>query len=213
MSSIEIEVGDTVAIKEHQRAPKLYPSDFYTVPASGGWTVCRIDREYTWGPYTAYLYKYEAGRYDYRSEFCAFQYLSIESKGNGAFVPGETIPLSEELIYRGRCEEIRQRFANTPVPEHEGFVNSATWLACFLLSQDTRTSGYVSQLRRKDGTINPDKMRKLFSDFQLKLEEWVSEPHIEIPEDLRRIHLPDKDRRLGVDWQEVAEEFALKASA
>jgi hypothetical protein len=207
-NSVDFAVGDTVAIAEHRRAPTLYPTSYYTVEASGGWVIESIERDGYIGAHKAWMYKFVDGEFEYRYDFADFAYLTLEKKGDGTFIPGVHLPLSPRLILRGRIEKVRDRFVNTPVPKHEGFCNAATWMAHMLLAQESCTRGHVEQMRRKDGTVNPDKIKKLFSDLRLKLEGWVTEPHIEIPEDLRGVVLPGRESRLGVNWQELAHEFA-----
>ena len=212
MSAPDFAVGDTVRIIEHKTAPCLYPDRVYTVEASGGWVIDQINlgRAWPYGGWRANLSKFVEGDYDYKWQNVSSQQMELVKKGDGTFIPGVTLPPTPKLIWDARVAELQKRWEDSPTPTHEGFCNAATWQTVLWLNQDPRTERRIPGMRRKDGTVNPSKMEKLFRELKLQLEDWVRLPHIEIPEDMKRVYLHNWQKRLGVNWEEVAGEFAAE---
>lgn len=89
----------------------------------------------------------------------------------------------------------------------EGFSNAATYLAWLYLNNDKRALDLLISWRRKDGTINANKVRKAFYERGNKIDDWALELPIDVPAPIKDWAYTDKYKP-RVDWKEVAYEFA-----
>lgn len=84
---------------------------------------------------------------------------------------------------------------------HEGYPNPATFLARLYIDNDAELLEKVLALRRKDGTINPERLRLAFHKAGMKVDDWAYEFHIDPPEGCEGRALPlEATQRLMVDW-------------
>jgi hypothetical protein len=88
---------------------------------------------------------------------------------------------------------------------YEGFVNAATFLAWFYIKNDQKCLNAVTSQRRKNGTINPEKIRKMFYQYKLKVDDWAFEHPIKPPEGYNHV-LVDRWKP-KVNWLEIAGNF------
>jgi hypothetical protein len=62
-------------------------------------------------------------------------------------------------------------------------------------------------MRRADGTVNPNKVKKVFMHHRLTIEPWAFECPIMVPDEFANARNPASDK-LAINWDEVATEFA-----
>lgn len=126
--------------------------------------------------------------------------LRLIAKGDGS---SEPFVLSPREVYLNRLYEHQAKLAACDV-SHQGFSNAATFLAVLYLKNDAKALAEVIALQRKDGTVNPDKLNKLFYRNGFTIDAWAYESPIKTPEALEGVQFR---LRNSIDWQEVANEF------
>ena len=126
--------------------------------------------------------------------------LSLLAKGDG----------EAKWFFEGRGEAMdRQRAEHQAKLDacdvsHQGFSNAATFLACLYINNDARALAEVQSFQRKDGTVNPNKVNKLFHRRGFVIDAWAYESPIKTPEALEGVQFR---LRSNINWQEVANEF------
>ncbi|UUZ75473.1 hypothetical protein LP414_27545 [Polaromonas sp. P1(28)-13] len=169
MSETIFEPGDTVLIKPHTTGPLLYPDIRYPHPGAGLEYVIERQETARWIYDTdrkCHLRRLKEDGLDIDDQRVHPGHLELVKKGPGAYTPGVSVPFSQRELSDQRTAAFRQKFLDTPVPTHEGFVNAATYLAWLYLNNDSGFMGTVASLRRMDGTINPNKIEKEFKYLQ-----------------------------------------------
>lgn len=127
---------------------------------------------------------------------------------------GNGEPPVEGVDYVLTEDEYRQRryiaFTNTLSFEYEGWCNAASYLAHLYLNNERTFHNMLPQLRRKDGTINPDKVKKAFHQLKLKIDDWAYECPRECPEEFKT-YINQYLRQFNqIDWHAVTAEFNTK---
>ena len=213
---VKFEPGDKVSILEHRRAPALYPNCVYTEPASEGWVVAGhapLSRPWQnkW-----MLERIDPNNGEATRNFIDGGYMALVEKGPGSFIPGVSRPYSEREIKAQRFDAFLERLDAATQPDklkHQGYSNAATFLAVTYLRNDHRfAEQMVPQLRRKDGSLNPERVRKAFSTLGLRVDGWATESPIDVPGEFAHYNHGAPMWRLNVNWPEVAEDFRAEES-
>lgn len=205
---VNFQPGDTIAIVEHQRAPQMWPNDFYTVEASEGWVVTEVEGRWRRYDATLWLRKCAAGDFEAKSEHVAAQYARLITKGPGVYVPGVSTPFDQRELDKQEFDALVVKIhkALDERGTHEGWSNPATWATALAIKNDGVTARAVFALRRKDGTRNLQRMRKVAWQHLPKKEvtdPWMFEPPIDVPGKFARWAMPDVAARLAVNWAEI----------
>lgn len=137
--------------------------------------------------------------------------LELVAKGDGTVVPGVTYPFSGYELRQQRLAQLVARIVALN-RTHQGYSNPATFLAALYLGNDRRARERLPHMQRKDGTINPEKVRKLFFEVGLKVDDWAFEPTLDIPREFAGWRL-GTEVLYAVDWSEVAADFAAERKA
>lgn len=117
---------------------------------------------------------------------------------------GIDTPLPEYYVEHTPVEDWLYRFRNFN-QTYEGFTNAATYLADLSLRNDRIAMCSLPHLRRKDGSINPSKIAKLFSQRKLSVDEWALELPIDPLEGWVNSWLTRFKPK--INWVEVAHNF------
>lgn len=135
----------------------------------------------------------------------------LVAKGPGRFELGVTHPYSEEELKQQRWDAYVARVHLHDLT-HQGYSNSATFLAALYLDQSTAFRAQLPGMWRKDGTVNADKVRKAFGQLGMTIDPWAYECPVEAPEEFQHYHNPIR-AKLNVNWDEVAAEFTQEKMA
>lgn len=139
------------------------------------------------------------------------QAFELVRKGDGIVVPGVTYPFTEDELRDQRWQAFLARVEAKDV-SHQGFSNAATYLAWLYLNNESGFVRYdLPSLRRKDGTVNPNKVRTSFERRGLVVDSWARECPIDIPREFAGRVIHGLAGRMAVKWQEVADAFASTA--
>jgi hypothetical protein len=203
--------GDTVAIVEHRRAPRLYPNCPYTVPASEGWMVTEVYRPLLGGFHEREMSLLKAGalgELDHKHEWVNPHYARLLVKGPGKYTKGVSLPYSQRELdnqeFHALVEKIHKALDERGT--HEGWSNPATWAVALTLKNEKRVAREVYASIRKDGTRNVRNMHRTFwrgRAHDTVLEPWMFEPPIDIPGKFARWAMPTVKERLAVNWAEI----------
>lgn len=131
--------------------------------------------------------------------------MELVRKGRGVAIPGEDYELTE-----GEKKELRWRAFEQKLLgidwSYNGYSNAATYLAAlYLRNERAWHDTKLPSLRRKDGSLNPNRVEKAFTDLGLKVDDWAFGFPIDIPTEFANYALGRY--RPKVNWQEVADEF------
>lgn len=205
---VNFQPGDTIAIVEHRRAPVLYPDHFYTVEASEGWVIHHIGGVLSSYRKNLWCRKLEAGKADYLTEFTHPDYARLIAKGPGRYIEGVSLPYCQRELDDQEFDALRAKIhkALDERGGHEGWSNPATWATALAIKNDGPTARAVFALRRKDGTRNLQRMRKVAWQYLAKQEvtdPWMFKPPIDVPGKFARWAMPDVAARLAVNWAEI----------
>jgi hypothetical protein len=175
--------------------------------------VTGISKDYAWrsAPNQVDVRILEPGESHAYTDSFKTEKVQLVEKGNGTFVLGQTHPFSPYELERQRWDELVAKAKAAPL-EHEGFVNAATFLAWLYLNQEPRAHTNLPGMRRKDGSINPNKVEKLFSTMGLTIDSWAFECPVAIPAEFKNQGNPVAYEQ-RIDWREVAEQFADATTA
>lgn len=135
--------------------------------------------------------------------------LALVTKGPGFFELGKTHPFSKEELQDQRWAAFVDK-ANSLDLQHEGFSNAATFLAWIYLNQEPKARHRLTMLVRKDGTLNPGRVEKLFVELKLAIDAWAFECPLEVPEEFKFRRNPVASKQ-AVNWAEVAKQFEPEA--
>lgn len=128
---------------------------------------------------------------DMNEFFVDAAYVSVDAVGDGQVIPGRDYRESEG-------EVARKKFMATD-HTYEGYTNRPTYLAALYLRADGKHNPAIRAMVRKDGSINPNRVRKYFYGAKLKIDDWAWYT----PGIVERIEF-----RNAVNWEEIAKEFA-----
>jgi len=136
-------------------------------------------------------------------EYVPIDTVSLLAKGDGKRpVPGLTYPFLPVQLRDIAYFEWDWLMRHTD-HRHNGFDNLATHLAWLYLNNESKALQAVRRQYRKDGSVNPNKVAKIFKEHGLKIDDWALEPQIDPPAGIR---VWDKHRP-HVNWEQVAYEF------
>lgn len=199
-----IEIGDTVRVKPYQaQTMSGLWHEGYKSNVIG--QVCSFCKDYDWrsGPNMVRFRALSADSYAAWFDNHSISEVELIKKGNGTFEVGVTQPFSWQELRDQRLAVFEAKLWNVDTT-HQGFSNAATFLVHLYLNQDARILAQVHTLRRKDGTINPVRLKKLFFKCRLKVDDWAFEPPLEVPDEFK--HWAHRWRQ-RVNWHEVADNF------
>lgn len=209
MEDTLIEIGDTVLIQPY--TTQTMSGNSYPGSASNKTgVVIRLSKSYDWMSYcdngtVRVLAKDDDTAVE---ELRPLAKLSLVSKGNGTVVLGQTHPFSKQELREQRWDSFVSKVQAVDL-QHVGFKNGATFMAWMYLDQEAKVHAALPRLRRKDGTIHPNKLNKLFRQCKFQIDEWAFKCPLDLPEEFKHRPNPVKDRQ-ALDWTEVADQFALK---
>jgi hypothetical protein len=214
MNALIIEAGDTVRIKEHRKTPSLYPDRTFTYPAEEGCVVLSLRKKYHWQTEAeqAHCVKLTAGGSDVEDHFVKLHTLELVSKGGGHYVPGVSLPFSLRELKQQRWDAFAEQAWATPIPKHCGYSNASTFLAHLYLSQCKGFMGSLPGMRRQDGSVNPNKVKKAFQHAKLVIDDWAYVHPLAVPDEFDRYSMRWRER-MNINWTEVAEAFSAKNCA
>jgi hypothetical protein len=204
-----IEVGDKVQFPKYktQTMSGLWFEGTYSERTG---VISRTFAEYNWmGADNMALIRCMSGGEDgqadgYETRYALDQLILLE-KGDGRFELGVTHPYSHQELKDQRWKAFKLKVENTDT-RHQGFVNIASFLAHLHISQERRFFDTVFGMRRKDGSVNPDKIRKLYSQnfLALRIDDYAHECPIDIPDEF--IGWASRVKQ-SIDWNDVAKAF------
>lgn len=129
-----------------------------------------------------------------------YEELILITKGNGTAVEGFDYQITPKEELERAFSFYVERCMNLDVT-HEGYPNPATFLARLYIDNDAELLEKVLALRRKNGTINPERLRLAFHKAGMKVDDWAYEFRIDPPEGCEAWGLPlEAFQRLVVDW-------------
>lgn len=134
--------------------------------------------------------------------------LDLVQKGPGRFELGVTHPYAPWELKMERYGHVLQRFMSHDWT-HQGFSNAATFLAWLYLSQEEGLVDRLRAMRRVDGTVNENKVAKLFYTARLTIDPWAYEIPFHVPAEFSGWVSRFKP---CVDWREVADQFSEEPS-
>ena len=110
-----------------------------------------------------------------------------------------------------KLADFRRRLVDAEKARSEGWANAATFLAHTYITQSRAACTAVERIRRRDGRINPDKLRDLFEALTSRevippVDDWALEPALDIPEEFA--HLRDTVKP-AIKWSEICD-FMLR---
>lgn len=134
--------------------------------------------------------------------------LRLVQQGPGHVALGVTHPWTKKELREQRWNDFVGRALGVNL-EHEGFSNPATFLAWMYLDQEATAIRTLKGFVRKDGSINPNRVKKLFSELRLKVDDWAYACPLEVPAEFA--HRPNPLARWqALNWQEVSARFATQ---
>lgn len=206
-----IQVGDTVLVSAGFSGENMYGESYIQWAAGRQGVVVRLYPMYPhWGsgsPINAILRVFEDNGLNACNVDVPQDQCSVVVEGPGKVVLGETHPFSPNELRQQRWAawEARCLAADT---RHQGWSNTATFLAHLYLTNEARLVQPIRALRRKDGSINPNRLAKLFHDARLAVDPWALEPPIEVPEEFK--DWVRSKHHQWVNWGEVAAQVACE---
>lgn len=208
----EFRPGDTVSIVEHSWAPHLYPDCACHVPASEGWVIHTISNSGSDRWNVNYLHLRRPGDPSYETAIVHEQYARLTSAGPGSYIDGVSLPYSTAELMRMEFDALVGQIhkALDERGTHEGWSNPATWAMVLAIDNNKHLLEAVRSLRRRDGTINTARLRKLVWRTLRKdevIEPWMRQPPIDVPGKFRHWAMPCVQRRLALDWDEVSRNY------
>lgn len=202
-----LRVGDTVRVKPYQVQSM---SGLWAESGKSGCTaiVTGFKRDYSWrSRYThAVLRVLSRDGQSAWQDSEPFDRLELVERGPGHFVLGQTHPFTPDELRHQRWQAFVQKLEHLDL-SHQGFCNPATFLAWLYLNQEPAAHAALRGYVRKNGTINPNRVEKLFRQLKLTVDPWAFECPLDMPAEFSK-HLNPAARRQRVDWQEVAGTFA-----
>lgn len=212
-----IAVGNKVRIKQHFTT-NLYGDTYEAHNVGREGYVVRFSKKYDWErePSQAVIRLYcdlneQTGEYGQAYEsFESIEHLEVIEATVGPVIAGQTCPYSRAELQSLFIQQQVQRVHSHDFTA-QGYKNMATHLAAMYLNQDCRFHQQIEQLRRVDGTINPNKIAKAFKSLGLKIDELAFEAPLEFSNFNRLMYreiYQAIDKHQAVDWAEVADDFS-----
>ena len=200
-----LDIGDTVRIKPYT-VETLYGDRIEPSDSRKAGILLRAFQDYDWrsAPNMAVLRVLMDSGEAWIVRDRPLTELELVEKGNGTFLLGVTHPFSEKELQGQRLDAWRQKWADHD-RTHQGYSNAATFCAWVQLQNNSSCLDQLHRMRRKDGTINPDKVAKLFRDSRFTVDAWALDCCIDIPAEFEHHRWRYRER---VNWAEVAAEFA-----
>lgn len=130
--------------------------------------------------------------------------FELVRKGEGVCTPGIHYAFNEEELQAQRWVAFLAKLAAHDA-SHQGFVNLPTYLAWLYLNNESRWHAEAQRIRRKDGTVNPDKVFAAFRRLGLSVQPDAFECPIDVPAEFARRSLGALTPR--INWEEVAANF------
>lgn len=127
----------------------------------------------------------------------------IVKNGHGAPIEGVDYQLTEHEYWKRRWNA----FTESLPFGYNGWRNVASYLAHLYLNNESKFHNMLPQLRRKDGTINPDKVAKAFKQLKLEIDAWAYECPKDCPKEFQSCIDSYLRKFNQVDWAAVAHEF------
>lgn len=205
--AVQFEIGDTVYVNPY-KTRNMNGELVEGWPSGKTGIILKLTKKYDWqrAPTGVNLrIMSDDGRNAESAWMCPIEHLTLVSKGPGRVELGVTHPFSQDELREQRWEAYVEA-AHAADLTHQEFCNQATFMAHLYLDQDTRFRKELPSLWRKDGTVNPDKVRKAFHRLGLQVDPEVFECPVEAPEEFRLRPNPIAGK-LNIDWDEVAAEF------
>ena len=134
--------------------------------------------------------------------------MELHAKGDGQCTPGVHFPFTEDELREQRYEALVAKVAAFDI-RHQGFSNPATFIAATHLEQDPRFHARLPSLRRKDGTVNADKIRSAFLGLKHQVDSWAFACPFDVPAEFAHHHIRGLEPRMRINWHEVAAHFAM----
>lgn len=202
----QLEIGDTVFVKSYQtQTMSGYWHDGYMSGRTGVIVSFRKDYDWRGTPNLAHIRFMEEGGDAAFSGDRPLSELTLVSKGTGRVELGVTHPFSGDELRKQRFAAYVAH-AEAADLRHQGFSNPATFIVHFYLDQEPSIHAQLPQLWRQDGTVNPNKLKSLFSQLKLQVDDWAYSCPIETPTEFTHARNPIINK-LQVNWDEVAAEF------
>jgi len=202
-TEVSLSVGDTVRVKPYQTQSMC---GLWSTGYKSGLTaiVTGFKKDYDWRtiPNIAILRLINKDGEDAYQDSHPISELTVIEKGPGRFELGVTHPLLKDELKKLRYMSVYEKIHSFDL-RTQGFSNAATYLADLYLSQDPRAQDQIKGMVRKDGSINPKKVAKLFYQLKLKIDPWALQRPIDPPEEFRNHSFHDS-HLYQVHWDEVA---------
>lgn len=195
--------GDVVEVTRYMIG-RMYPPatpDTEVIGQQG--VVTRVWKKYEWGYWccAVRLFNGKSRSFDDHGH----EQVKLVRQGDGTCVPGVTYPFNEDELRQQRWAALLFKLKAAD-NRTEGYCNPATHLAALLLRNDSSAVRQLEGMRRKDGTVNVNKVRGVFRQCRLELDPWVFAPKLDIPAEFQ--HWSWRNHAgLDVDWNEVADDF------
>lgn len=198
------EIGDKVLVKAHTEivgAKSVYRSKRWVEEYEGH--VCSLDRPYRGA--TRYNSMTVRRVVDGETKWESFElsFVSGENDNVVLLCRNDVWPLSNQELYQKRREVFNHQVSLLD-QSFEGFANAATYLAWLYLNNEPRFHNWLQGNRRKDGSVNPNKVQKEFLRMGIEIDDWASQPIISTEE--------FKAPPPKINWREVAENFNQQLS-
>ena len=206
---MEFQIGDVVSVAEYRSNPGMNGSTWLE-PSIARVVILSVGKKYQWQRNNEYatVREIQAPSDEYAHSNTrwgvSLEHVSLVAKGSGSVTPGVDYEFTPEELRQQRFEAYKAKLAAVD-QSHEGWTNAATWMAHLYLTQESAFHGWLKQNRRKDGTVNVNKLRKLFSQSGIKLDAWVLEAPIDPPAEFVGYAHPYMPR---VNWEELAADLA-----
>lgn len=128
-------------------------------------------------------------------------------RGRGFVTAGVDYQLSPNEAQDLRFEELKRRLHSIDW-SYQGYSNAPTFLAALYLRNHAPFMASLASLRRRDGTINPNKVERAFRDARLSVDPWAYCFPIDIPDEFKHHSLGRYQPQ--VKWSEVAADFTAE---
>ena len=143
--------------------------------------------------------------------FCAEHDIKISGVeavlqvGTGEVIPGITYQFSKHELYEQRMRVLEAEFTTIDWT-YQGWSNAMTFLANAYLQQEPRAHAWIAQAKRRNGSINPNKIAKIFSDLKLSVDSWSNQYPV-VSEEMLAVKWLKWPR---INWQEIADEWKIR---
>lgn len=198
-------VGDRVRITRHMIGRMVAGGPWHDESVEGKDGIITLIDVRKWDRRVAYIRMIDTGYVFGLDEFDRNHWgFETVAKGNGTVTPGVDYPFTEDELRKQRFDTFVARVRAVD-QRHQGYSNAATFLAVLYLRNHSGFMRHIlPDLQRKDGTVNPDRLRSMFYSLKLTIDAWAQACPIELPPEFARYNIPGMPR---VNWDEVAADF------